>query len=139
MIWVVLDSNVYVSALVFGGNPRLILERAKQGLFEISISDPIKSDVERILALKFAWPAERIHEATSYLWPLTHLVDPQQTVADCIDPDDDRVLECALGSHAQVIVTGDNHLLKLHPYKNISILTPRQFLESKLWQDEKAT
>ena len=53
MIWIVLDSNIYVSALVFGGNPRAIVELAEQGLFEVSVSDPIKADVQRVLGLKF--------------------------------------------------------------------------------------
>ena len=134
MIWVVLDSNVYVSALVFGGNPRAILQLAEQGLFEVSVSDPIKADVQRVLGLKFAWSKTRIDDATDYLWSLTHDAIPQQTVTDCVDPDDNCVLECALESHARVIVTGDNHLLKLHPYREISILTPKQFLEAELWQ-----
>jgi putative PIN family toxin of toxin-antitoxin system len=134
MIWVVLDSNVYVSALVYGGNPRAILELAEHGLFEVSVSDPIKADVQRVLGLKFSWSKTRIDDATDYLWPLTHDTIPQQNVTDCIDPDDNCVLECALESHARVIVTGDNHLLKLHPYRDISILTPKQFLEAKLWQ-----
>jgi putative PIN family toxin of toxin-antitoxin system len=134
MMWVVLDSNIYVSALVFGGNPRAILELAEVGLFEVSVSDPIKADVERVLGLKFSWPKERISDATASLWTLAHGISPQQTVSDCIDPDDNRVLECALEAHAQAIITGDNHLLKLHPYREISIRTPKQFLEAKPWR-----
>lgn len=134
MIWVVLDSNVYVSALVFGGNPRAILELAEEGLFEVSVSEPIKAEVERILAEKFSWPKDRVNEASSYLWTLARSINPQQSATDCIDPDDNRVLECALEAHAQAIVTGDNHLLKLHPYREVSILTPKQFLEAKPWQ-----
>jgi len=45
------------------------------------------------------------------------------------DPDDDRVLECAIQGRADFIVTGDRHLLKLNTYKGIPILTVRQFLE----------
>jgi putative PIN family toxin of toxin-antitoxin system len=134
MIRTVLDSNVYVSAIVFGGNPRAILELAEQGSFEVSVSDPIKADVERVLALKFTWTKERIDEATTYLWTLAHTIMPRQTVSDCIDPDDNRVLECALEARAKVLVTGDNHLLQLHPYREISILTPKQFLAAKAWQ-----
>jgi len=131
---VVLDSNVYVSALIFGGNPRAVLELAERELFEVSVSEPIQAEVERILAQKFAWRKDRIGAAASYLWTLAHPIDPQQTVSDCPDPDDNRVLECALECHAAVIVTGDAQLLKLHPYGEISILTPRQFLEAKPWQ-----
>ena len=134
MTCAVLDSNVYVSALVFGGNPRTVLELAEAGLFEVSVSEPIKAEVERILAEKFSWPKDRINAAESYLWTLAHSINPQLIVSDCSDPDDNRVLECALESHARVIVTGDNHLLKLHPYRDTSILTPKQFLQAKLWR-----
>lgn len=134
MIGVVLDSNVYVSALLFGGNPRAVVECAEYGLIELAISDPIKGEVERILAGKFSWPQLRVREATAYLWSLTHPVAPRQTVADCSDPDDNRILECAREAGAAVIVTGDGHLLKLHPYKGILVLTPKQFLESKPWE-----
>jgi len=95
---------------------------------------PIKAEVERILSEKFTWPKDRVDEATAHLWALARSINPQQTVTDCVDPDDDRVLECALEAHAQVIVTGDSHLLKLHPYREISILTPKQFLEVQPWQ-----
>jgi putative PIN family toxin of toxin-antitoxin system len=134
MIGVVLDTNVYVSALLFGGNPRAVVELAEDGLIELWISDSIKGEVERILAKKFSWPQPRVRDAASYLWSLTQPVAPRQTVTDCTDPDDNRILECALAAHAEIIVTGDGHLLKLHPYKRILVLTPRQFLESKPWE-----
>ena len=120
--------------MFFGGNPRAILELAEQGLFKVSVSDPIKADVQRVLGLKFSWSKTQIDDATDYLWSLTRDTIPEQTVTDCVDPDDNCVLECALESHARVIVTGDNHLLKLHPYREIAILTPKQFLEEKPWQ-----
>jgi uncharacterized protein len=138
VIRVVLDSNVYVSALLFGGNPSTVIECAEDGLIELSISEPIRAEVERILAEKFSWPEERLRQATSYLWSLTHSAAPQQTVTDCSDPDDNRILECALDARATVIVTGDGHLLKLHPYREISILTPKQFLEVKPWQTKRS-
>jgi predicted nucleic acid-binding protein len=101
---------------------------------ELWISDPIKGEVERVLGKKFLWPQLRVRGATSHLWSLTYPVVSRRTVTDCADPDDNRILECALAAHAAVIVTGDGHLLKLHPYKGILVLTPRQFLESKPWE-----
>jgi putative PIN family toxin of toxin-antitoxin system len=134
MIWVVCDSNVYVSALVFGGIPRRVLEGVELNLFALAVSDPIKADVERVLVVKFAWPEVRVREATSYLWSLAHPVVPKQTIKDCVDPDDNRILECALEAQARVIVTGDNHLLRLSPYYEILILTPKQFIETQPWR-----
>lgn len=78
MIWVVLDTDVCVSALMLGGNPRAILELAEEGLFEVSVSEPIKTEVERILAEKFSWPKDRVNEATSCLWKLARSINPQQ-------------------------------------------------------------
>lgn len=130
MLRVVLDSNVYVSALLFGGNPRAVVECAESGCFQLAISQPIKSEAERILATKFAWPPHRVQDVASHLWSLTQTVVPSQTVDDCFDPDDNRILECALEAHAAVLVTGDGHLLKLHPYRGVLILTPKQFLET---------
>lgn len=45
------------------------------------------------------------------------------------DPDDDRVLECAIAGKVDYVVSGDRHLLKLKSYKGIPILTVRQFME----------
>jgi predicted nucleic acid-binding protein len=72
MIWVVLDTNIYVSALLFGGNPRAVIECAEEGLFHLAVSAPITMEVERILAEKFLWPQERLREAATYLWSLAH-------------------------------------------------------------------
>jgi predicted nucleic acid-binding protein len=50
------------------------------------------------------------------------------------DPDDDRVLECAVAAHADAIVSGDRHLLRLGSFKSIVIQSSRQFLDSKAWE-----
>jgi predicted nucleic acid-binding protein len=52
----------------------------------------------------------------------------------CRDPDDDRILECALAASAEVIVTGDRDLLDLGAFRDTPIMTPRQFLDSGLWK-----
>jgi len=69
-----------------------------------------------------------------HLWSSAHWIRPQRTVIGCTDPDDNHVLECALEAQASCIITGDRHLLVLHPYHGINILTPRQFLDSKAWE-----
>ncbi len=45
------------------------------------------------------------------------------------DPDDNRILECALAADADLIISGDNHLLELMKYKNIQIVSPSEFFE----------
>jgi putative PIN family toxin of toxin-antitoxin system len=122
-----------VSALLLGGNPRRVLDLAMTGTVELCISDWISGEVERVLTAKFHWPSERLERATRRLWSSARWINPQQTVTDCADPDDNRVLECALEAQARCIITGDHHLLVLHPFREIDILTPRQFLDSKAW------
>jgi predicted nucleic acid-binding protein len=52
----------------------------------------------------------------------------------CRDPDDDRVLECALAAGAKVIVSGDRDLLDLGAFRGTPITSPRLFLDSGLWK-----
>lgn len=137
MIAVVLDSNVYISALLFGGNPRRIIRLAEMGLIQLYSSKEVQTEVERVLTAKFHWPQTRVTTATKYLWSLTRCVHPTRRVIDCIDPDDNRVLECAIEARATWLITGDQHLLALHPYRNIAVVTPRQFLDSNVWQTEE--
>jgi uncharacterized protein len=130
MTRVVLDTNVIVSALVFGGVPRGILELAQAGQCELFYSQPIQTEVRRVLAEKFDWPQAMLQQALPVLWSMGTLVAPLITLnAVPADPDDNRILECAVEAQAQVVVSGDHHLLTLKNYRSISIVTPRQFIE----------
>jgi putative PIN family toxin of toxin-antitoxin system len=131
VIRIVLDTNVIVSALVFGGVPRAVMGIAEAGQCELFYSEAIQNEVRRVLAEKFAWPSARLQEVLPVVWTMGELVVPRipvQAVAD--DSDDDRILECALAANASFIVSGDRHLLSLRSYKSISIVTPRQFLDA---------
>ncbi len=137
MIAVVLDSNVYISALLFGGNPRRIIRLAEIGLIQLYSSRELQAEVERVLTAKFHWQQMRVIGATKYLWSLTRRVRPTSKVTDCVDSDDNRVLECAIEARAGWLITGDQHLLALHPYRHVAIVTPRQFLDSSTWRKEE--
>jgi len=129
----VLDSNVYLSAVLFGGNPRLIVELAQSGLIETIASGAIVAEVEETLRRKFDWSEMKIRAVGSATWRAAIQVVPRITVTDCIDPGDNRVLECAVAANVNFIVTGDRHLLDLNPYGRTAILTPRQFLDAAPW------
>jgi putative PIN family toxin of toxin-antitoxin system len=118
MIRVVLDSNVYLSALLFGGNPRTVLELAQARAFGLVISMSIIQEIESVLKTKFLWTDTMIRRAAAETWGTAHKVKPEMKVDDCVDPDDNRVLECALASNAGFIVTGDRHLLRLTPFRD---------------------
>ena len=137
MTRVVLDSNIFISALIFGGNPRQLIHLEEQGLIELYTSEPLRREVEHVLVTKFAWPARKVANATSYVWSLAQLVEPQRRVQDCINPDDNCVLECAIEAQAGWIVTGDQHLLALHPYRGIAIVTARDFLARRAFETKR--
>ena len=128
---IVLDTNVIVSALVFGGVPRQILELAETGEFEVFYSTAIQAEVRRVLLGTFGWSQSHLDEVWPILWSIGQPVVPRRKVKAVIaDPDDDRILECALAAKADYVVSGDRHLLRLGSYLSIAIKSPRDFLEA---------
>ena len=128
---VVIDTKVLVSSL-FGGRPREVMNLWRDGQFLLCLSDEIvaeylevlvrfgevKQEAQEFLALVsesenvlFVTPAERIHEVAA-------------------DPDDNKFLECGVAAGAEVIVSGDHHLLEMGRFREIGILEPMAFLAS---------
>ena len=60
------------------------------------------------------------------------VVDPTETIHECRDPKDDKILELAVTAHASHIVTGDSDLLVLDPFREIKIVTAEEFLKATL-------
>lgn len=133
---IVVDTNVIVSALVIGGPPRQVLDLAAEGVCALYFSAHIQAEVERILERKFRWSPEEIHARLGVLWGWGIRVHPQGSLAVVTDdPDDDRILECAVAAQAEAIISGDYHLVRLGSFQAIPIQTPRQFLNSKPWEN----
>ena len=122
------DTNVHVSALVFGGKPARVLQLAAAGTFQLIVSESIQAELLETLATRFAWPADRAAEVCAQLWDAAHWVVHPQQVRAARDPEDDHILACALTAGADVIVTGDHDLLVLHPFRGVDIVTPAEFL-----------
>jgi putative PIN family toxin of toxin-antitoxin system len=129
MIRVVFDTNVYISALMFGGLPGSLFDLAFLQSFILVISPALMDELDEKLRLKFEVSAEDAAIVRAKLESNAEIVMPD-VVLDVIedDPDDNRVLECAVKGSANYIVTGDRHLLKLGTYEAIPIVTVRQFL-----------
>lgn len=137
MLRVVLDTNVYISALNFGGLPLEVLVLGVKKEVAIFISPSIFKEIEGVLIRKFRWPAERIAETLATVQGFTETVHPKKSVSLIKnDESDNRILECAQESRADLIVTGDDHLLKLKSFQGIPILRPREFMESRVWSQE---
>jgi putative PIN family toxin of toxin-antitoxin system len=127
-----LDTNVLVSALEFGGIPGQLLDLNTDEAFTLCTSPAIIAELTRVLAERFEWAEDDIHANLTPIVSRAHVVEPTAEATASPDPDDNRILECAVESRSDVIVTGDDHLLRLGTFEGIPIVTPRDFYESVL-------
>ena len=130
MIRVVADTNIYVSAFMFGGLPGLFLDLAFQRAFTLLISPALLDELDEKLRGKFEVKLEDAALIRRNLESIAELVEPNFVLKVVrSDPDDDRVLECAVAGNADFVVSGDRHLLQLGSYEATAIVTVRKFLE----------
>jgi len=135
VIKVVADTNVYISAILFGGNPEKVLTLARRGELRLFISPDIVAEITRVLRQRFQWNNTQIVRLEQVLREFAELVIPKETVA-WIDADeaDNRILECAVEAGADVIVSGDaRHLLPLREFRGIKILSPAALISWMNW------
>ncbi len=107
-----------------------MIDFAEEGLCEIAVSKDIIREFMRVAKIQFGWGPEKSTAAEGILRQLCTVVNPAVRVRVVKqDPDDDRIIECALEAKSGYIITGDKHLLDLNEYKAIKILTLAQFIK----------
>jgi putative PIN family toxin of toxin-antitoxin system len=127
----VLDTNVLIS--MFANHPdRPIFQLwvyAVRRRYTLLLSPDIIREVVRTLRHKFAWEEPELIQLAKALAHVGELITPAITL-DVIptDPDDNRILECAVAGSAHLIVSGDRDLRHLRTYEGISIVVPRDFM-----------
>ena len=127
---IVIDTNVVVSALFFGGKPQKLLHCAITGALEVFVSKEIIEEynelVERI-SDKYSGRKENfsINEFIS----ICRLVTPTRKIDVCRDRDDNKFLECAAEAKCLYVVSGDNDLLALKQFEDIEIITVAEFFD----------
>lgn len=137
MLKVVLDTNVFVSSLLSKtGTPAQVLNLWRDRRYVLCISTAIITEIHRTLTYPKIREKYRLTAAdiTDLLTLLHHdavlvpgLANACGTIPD--DPDDEKFLACAIDAGADLIVSGDQHLLALGAYRDIPILTPHDFLQ----------
>jgi hypothetical protein len=131
VIRVTADTNILVSGIVFPrGKPFQLLELAREGKINLTVSHEILDEIAGVLARKFNLPPEAIEEAHRRIMTIARTINPSVQL-DVVkeDPPDNRVLECAVSSGADYVVTGDKDLLRLGRYDSIGIINPSDFLD----------
>jgi putative PIN family toxin of toxin-antitoxin system len=128
---IVLDTNVIISAVLFGGPPRQVLELVVSGAVDCFLSVPMLEEIRQVLDRpKFGFSPEQSFQLLEELHATSYVINPAIRL-DVVtsDPDDNMVLECALESDSDFIISGDKHLLELVKFRSIQIITPSDYLK----------
>lgn len=130
MYQVVFDTNIFISAFIFGGNPEKVFELVRSKKIRLLTSPSILAEFAARLKDKFFWDEGDIAEAIKTIGYSAELIKPVDFLNLLNDYPDNRVLECAFEGKADFIVTSDTkHLQPLKEYKGIKILSPAVFLD----------
>jgi uncharacterized protein len=131
LIWAVLDTNVIVSGMALGGIPGRVVDLGIQGHFIIVTSPVLLQELARVL--QYQKLAAFFDDPLSTLLLVERasvVVEPTMRVNLLADDPDNRLIEAALMSNADFLVTGDQKLLDLRTCNGTGIVRPREFLES---------
>ena len=136
MLKIVLDSNVFVSALINPrGKPAQILNYVFENKIRLFTSPSIIEELERVLSYpklvkRHGLEKQELKKFVSDLLSILSLVEGKKAIELIAeDPADNNYLSCVVDAKADFIVSGDIHLLNLREYEGIQIITPAQFLE----------
>lgn len=130
---IVLDTNVLISGVFFGGFPRKILSAVVSKKMTSCATAEIINEYEEVVQEMI--DRKQGHINKSILVPLINamqIIEPSSHIKICRDPDDDKFVECAKDSQALYIVSGDKDLLVIKKYENIQIVTAKDFCDKYL-------
>ncbi len=126
---IVLDTNIYIAAAVRSGFSAGVIDMLTEvhDLTAIT-SEEILIELEDKLQNKFNWSEENVKRILLKIRQIADIVEVNESVSIVIrDPEDNKVLECALAGEADLIVTLDQDLIKLKSFKGIGIIHPKTF------------
>ncbi len=130
---IVIDTNVLISGVFFGGFPRKVLSSVVAGEMTACATAEIINEYETIVHEMI--DRKQGHISKNILTPLItamEIIEPITQIEICRDPDDNKFLGCAKDSRALYIVSGDKDLLVIEKYENIQIITAKEFCEKYL-------
>ena len=133
---VVIDTNVLMSGIFFGGVPGRVIDAWAQGLVELVLSPEILDEYRRVGSDL----AGRYPERATALSPVLTLIAVNASIVNAgslaepvsADPADDMFLAAAVAANVNTLVSGDQHLLDVTDWRGIVVVTPRQFVDQYL-------
>lgn len=127
---VVFDTNIFVSAFVLpGSRADAALKRIIDDTDQLVVSKAIVDELLTVLARKFSRDADELAHVAVFLSDLARVVRPRGRIDVLQDEADNRILECARTGKAHLIVTGDKAMIELGRYREIKIISLRDYLE----------
>ena len=127
---VILDTNILISAIGFGGKPREILRFCLENKVKAITSQILIAELQEVISKKFPELIYKLDQIQRRINKKFKKVQPKNILKILNDEDDNRVLEAAAEGKCSYIITGDKELLDLRVFKNIKIVTVDQFLKS---------
>jgi len=130
------DTNVIMSGVFFGGVPGRLLDAWAAGRVELVLSPAILDEYQRVgaeLAAKYPARGEALTPVLALIAMNATLVDAAPLIERVsADRDDDKFLAAAIAASVTIVVSGDQDLLGVSGWRNIRIVTPRQFADRHL-------
>ena len=130
----VVDTNILVRALIKPqGSVGPVLRRLRDGAYRLLYSESLLAELVDVLSRprirnKYGIGRDDVATVLTLIELRGELVMPQRRIIVCRDPKDNQVLEAAVAGRADIIVSGDDDLLVLHPFEGIPIIVPSIFL-----------
>ena len=126
-----IDSNIFISGIIFGGNPRKIIDIVTEGKIQLYISSDILREIKEVLERdKFGFSQNITQQIIFEIESLSEFVSPKSKHSIVNrDPDDNIIIDCAMEAKVDYIITDDYDLLSLKEYKNIRIINASDFMD----------
>lgn len=125
------DTNFLISATQWDNSvSHKLLVKLIQNDAEIFTTPEILTEFAEVLARDFKLDNEKIEEILTFVINIVKIIEPLSKINVVEeDPDDNKVLECAIASSSDYILTYDNHLLKFKSYRGIKVIKPEELFE----------
>ena len=125
---VVVDTNIFVSGILYGGNAEAVLRLFQSTRIEVVMSPDVLAEI-LITLQKFSVPQSTLDELSDLMQSKAGKVNPKERIRLSRDPKDNMLLEAAVAGRADYLVTGDKDLLTLGSHGRTLIVTPTAFLD----------
>ena len=125
---IVLDTNIYIAAALSnsGFSEDILKQAAKTNVFIVVISEEILLEIQGKLYDKFHWIGKDVERFINRIRKFALVAETTDKILTITrDPEDNKILECAVAGEADIIVTLDQDLIKLKKFKGIAIIHPK--------------